>query len=126
MKVGTKKVFLLSNQQKQRPKRATKLEVNYLLTLYTSFVCMGFKQLIHFHPLGKKQGSDLDTAGEDALPKVTKTKISFVKKNATIYHFCFFVNYYRTCIEKFAKLFIRCLEALKWHYLCFYTVVCYP
>lgn len=117
MKVGTKKVFLLSNQQKQRPKRATKLEVNYLLTLYTSFVCMGFKQLIHFHPLGKKQGSDLDTVGEDALPKVTKMKISFVKKNATIYHFCFFVNYYRTCIEKFAKLFIRCLEALKWHYL---------
>lgn len=80
MKVGTKKVFLLSNQQKQRPKRATKLEVNYLLTLYASFVCKALKQLIHFHPLGKKQGSDLDTAGEDALPKVTETQISVVKK----------------------------------------------
>lgn len=92
MKVGTKKVFLLGNQQTQRPKRATKLEVNYLLTLYASFVCMAFKQLIHFHPLGKKQGSDLDTAGEDALPKVTKTQISVVKKKSHYLSFLFFCN----------------------------------
>lgn len=113
MKVGTKKVFLLSNQQKQRPKRATKLEVNYPLTLYTSFVCMAFKQVIHFHPLGKKQGSDLDTAGEDALPKVTKTQISVVKKKATIYHFCFFViNYFRKIFKAIYEISVGVKMAL--------------